>query len=326
VTRQKITAEGDDREKTAAIRLIVSANSWTGAELRSLPRGGSIRIEVQSDGPVRLLMADAESYKSFPDIEKTLFDRQIERSFVADITLPLSGDYYLIADNRSGNSPREVLLGLRGRAHDANEAMEFSRQFEVLQRQMDAAFDLRGLTLQLVDSGPVRPSITERRLVVGRHFIHLIEAELPDEKTAKGAILFAIMHAIASDWLAADRLPASVLPEHLATALMILFNQIDSARRQADHFAARGTTIGPQPPAGAGPADPLSTVTARSVQQRLKDPQSLLREMQEAILPRMRPEMLEQLRRDAPRWADQEKVAAALAVHENRSSRGESME
>lgn len=312
MTREQISAQGDERERSAAIRLLVCANNWTGAELRSLPRGGSIRIEVETDGPVRLLLADAAGYASFPDIEMALFDRRIEGSAVAEISLPRSGDYYLIADNRGSDDAREVTLALRGRSHDAHQTMPLPRQFEVLQRQMDSAFDLRGLTLQLADPGPERPTTTGRKLVVGRDFIRFIETELPDERAARGAILFAILHGVAADWLADEAVPVSVPTEHLAAALMILFNQIDGARRQAEHFAARATPNGPLADAAA---DPLSAEVARSVQQRLTDPQTLLRDMQTVFLPRMRPEMLDQLRMQTPGWADPRNIDAALSSH-----------
>ena len=316
MTRHTISATGDTREKAAALRLMVAARNWTGAELRSLPAGGNIRIEAQSDGPMRLLMADADSYSTFPDIETPLFDRQFEQSMVADITLPRGGDYFLIADNRTGETPRELVFALRGRAYDSEQGLELPEQFLVMQKRLDDAFDLRGLRLTLAQPGPERPEIQGRALVVGHEFITAIEAELPDDATARGAILFAMLHAVAMDWLIADHAEGKVLPEHLAAALMILFNQLDGARRQADYFASE-----PQPKAAelaqtggkTAVMDPFSVATARMVQRRLKDPQTLLQDMQDVILPRLRPAMLDQLRKDAPKWADAGKVAAAIA-------------
>ena len=315
MTRLQIAAQGDHRERSASVRLVAPADSWTGAELRSLPCGGSIRIEAQSNGPVRLLMTDADSYASFPDVKAPLFDRRIEYSTIAEISLPQSGDYYLIADNRRGDSAREVLLALHGRSHDVHDVLPLTRQFEELRRQMDSAFDLRGLDLQLADPGPELPAITGRRLIVGRDFIRRVEAELPDERAARGAILFAILHAVAADWLVTETAPEPAATRHLAAALMVLFNQIDGARSQAAHFAERLASDSAVAPDKKDPTNPFSAAAARSVLHRLKDPQTLLRDMQGFVLPRMRPEMLEQLRRQTPGWADPQAVDAALARH-----------
>lgn len=310
--RTLLKAEGNDRERTSRLRLQVAAGNWTGAALHGLPLGGSLRIEAESDGPLRLLLADAAGHENFPGPIDALFDRQIEVSMVAEITLPRSEDYVLIADNRSGTAPRDVLLALRGRAQDAGPPLPLPDQFKVLQTQLDAAFHLDGLTLRLDDPGPPRPQVIGRELVVGQAFITRLGAEPPDAETSRGAILFAIMYALANGlFLRAG--PASVAPEHLAAALMILFNQIGSARRQAAYFAAEGAAP-PALPDSDGGNDPFAPETARAVLRQLKDPQALLTAMQDILLARMRPATLDRLLRESPAWADPRRVAAARAA------------
>ncbi len=312
--RATLKAEGDDRERTSRLR--VAAGNWTGAALRGLPLGDSLRIEAQSDGPLRLALADAESHDSFPGPIDALFDRQVEAAMAAEITLPRSEDHILIADNRSGTAPREVLLALRGRTQDAAPPLPLPHQLKVLQTQLDAAFDLDGLTLRLDDPGPPRPRVIGRELVVGQALIAQLTADLPDAEATRGAILFAIIHALASDLLL-RRGPASILPEHLAAALMVLFNQIGAARRQAAYFATEGAAPSMVPDSAPGP-DPFAPTTARAVHRRLKDPQALLTAMQDILLARMRPATLDRLQRESPAWADPRRVAAARAALDRR--------
>lgn len=314
--RTTLTATGDDRERISRLRLQVAAGNWTGAALQGLPLGGSLRIEAQSDGPLRLLLADATEHASFPGPIDTLFDRQIDASMVAEITLPRSDDYVLIADNRSGDTPRDVLLALRGRTQEAALPRPLPDQFKVLQTQLDAAFDLEGLTLRLDDPGPPRPQVIGREIVVGQAFMTQLGADLPDPETTRGAILFAIMYAI-SNGLFLRRGFSPHLPEHLAAALMILFNQLASVQRQAAYFAAGGTAPPALPDCVLG-NDPFAPSTARSVLRRLKEPQALLTAMQDILLARMRPAALERLHRESPAWADPARVAAARAALDRR--------
>ena len=318
MTRQTIAARGNEREKAAAVRLLVPALSWTGAELRSLPAGGTMQIEAQSDGPVRLVMADDASYRAFPDIDAAIFDRQIASSMTAEFTLPRGGDYFLIADNRTGTTPREVLLGLRGKQRDPHDGMDLAGQLSVLQQRMEATFDLRGLTLVFDTPGPPAPIRAGRKLIVGSDFVAQLEAATSDRLVVRGAVLFTIMHEVASDWLATSAGPPTVLPEHLAAALMILFNQLDSARRQAAHFAARPALPDALSRAIAEPGHPLSPAIAGAVRRRLDAPQSLLRDVAEPVLARMRTATLEQLNAEAPEWADPGRVATALDARAGR--------
>ncbi len=317
MTHQTITALGNNQEKTAAVRLLVPVQSWTGAKLQSLPGGGSMQIEAQTDGPVRLVMAASSSYKAFPNIGAAVFDRQIEGSLTAEVTLPRGGDYFLIADNRAGTTPRQVLLGLRGKVLGPHDGMELVGQLSVLQRRMEETFDLRGLTLAYETPGPPAPIRIGRKLVVGSDFVAQLESAISDRLVVRGAVLFTIMHGIASDWLDAKSDLPTILPEHLAAALMILFNQLESARRQAAYFSARPVLPETLARAFAEQNHPLSPAIESLVKRRLDAPQTLLRDVAEPILARMRMAALEQLRVKAPDWADPARVAAAVRTRAN---------
>ncbi len=312
----ELKAEGTPDQRMAGVRLKVTARSWTAAELKGLPGGGSLLVEVESDGPVRLALVPASQRAALPDPAETLFSRKMQSRLVVEAALPAPGDYLLLADNRENDSARNLVLTLIGKAAAPLPApkpeTDLAGQLAELVSRLDSAFEMAGLTIVADPQAAAGLARSGNRIVLGGDCDRaLVKAYGGNTEMARDALLFALLHAVAQNWLAGGR-GNTVLPEQLAAALMILFNQLEAATRQAQHLASGNA----QPLDLSGldreAGDPLHPVTARSVARRLRDPQALLTAMQGPLLKRMRPATLRRLLSEQPAWANPGLVQRAL--------------
>jgi hypothetical protein len=297
VSDHAFAAAGDKHEKAAALRLKAAPAGWIGAALRGLPAGGNLRLEAQTDGPVTLHLLDSDDYRGFPNSGRSLLTRAMDGDCVAELSLPSSGDYYVVIDNRDGATEREVALAFRARAPQLSAGLELGDQLGALANRIRHAFALDGLELRLAPLGAPRVAAEGRVITLSREFVDHLGAALADPSLHRDALLFVIMHEIARHWPEGE--PGRI--EDLAAALMIVFNQLDGLRRQAEAVVAL--------PAGATPEHPaLLKKTARRVLARLAKPGALLREQQHRLLPVMTRATLHELQAVAPDWADPARV------------------
>jgi hypothetical protein len=301
VTNPSFAAAGDEHEKAAALRLKAAPGGWIGAALRGLPAGGELRLVAQATGPVTLHLLDAEDYRGFPHTRRSLLTRAVDGECVAEVTLPVGGDYYVVVDNRDGTSEPEVVLAFRARAPRLAAGPELGDQLRAVANRIRHAFAIEGLELRIAPLGAARVAADGRAITLSREFVDRLGEALADRQMLRDALLFVIMHEIAGRWPEGE----PERPEDLAAALMILFNQLDALRQQAEAVAAL--------PAGAAPDHPaLRPQTASRVLARLEDPGALLSEQQDALLPMMTTATLRELQAVAPNWADPARVADAL--------------
>lgn len=308
-------ATGTAEEKSASVRLHVPAGVWTGTRLQGLPGGGSLRIEVTTDGPISVRLLDEEDYQAFPEGDRALFRGDARQRLGFEVTLPTSGDYYIIADNRDGISEREVVVAMVARSRQLSASPELGEQLQVLARRVDQVFDLGGLELRLEVCGRSEIITRDSHVTVCTEYVELLIHELGDRSLARDALLYTVLYELGRKLNPPQGSATSATADStdMAAALMILFNQTDAARNQARHFAAFRA---PETPLGrliAAPDHPLNPAVARKLLDRLEDPDALVMGLQDLLLPRMRTEVLEALHERPPQWAERERIKDELA-------------
>lgn len=97
----------------ASLAVDVAAGSWKGVRLRNIPAGAELAASVETDGPIAVALLDAAQYAAFPAGSKTVFRGRTDERLDFAVRAPVRGDYYLIADNRTGLEPRTVQLTIR---------------------------------------------------------------------------------------------------------------------------------------------------------------------------------------------------------------------
>ncbi|HEY8249137.1 MAG TPA: hypothetical protein VIG70_00915 [Burkholderiales bacterium] len=88
----------------------VPAEKWRALRLKGLTQGASLRVRVETSGPIRVILAREDEVQRFPRGLKATFTGSAERRLSFAVSIPAAGTYYVILDNRKGDALREVKL------------------------------------------------------------------------------------------------------------------------------------------------------------------------------------------------------------------------
>jgi len=86
----------------------VPAEKWRALRLQGLTQGASLRVRVETSGPIRVVLAREDEVERFPKGLKATFSGVAERRLSFSVSIPAAGTYYVILDNRKGAELREV--------------------------------------------------------------------------------------------------------------------------------------------------------------------------------------------------------------------------
>lgn len=86
----------------------VPAEKWRALRLKGLTQGASLRVRVETSGPIRVILAREDEVQRFPKGLKATFSGSAERRLSFSVSIPAAGTYYVILDNRKGDALREV--------------------------------------------------------------------------------------------------------------------------------------------------------------------------------------------------------------------------
>jgi hypothetical protein len=107
-------------EAEAGIHFEIDGSRWKGARLDGIPKGAEISVKLSTDGQIRVLLLDAESYARFPNHERSVFKGSTSTKLAFTVLAPTTSLYYLLIDNRDGAEKRSVDIEMR--AATGNEA------------------------------------------------------------------------------------------------------------------------------------------------------------------------------------------------------------
>ncbi len=99
----------------ATVNVEVPAGKWKGVRLKSLPRGVSVALTIESTDALRVIVVDSTELRQFPNT-RPLFEASMEKRLGFSVVIPRSGDYYVIFDNRQGKEGQKVRLLVRALA------------------------------------------------------------------------------------------------------------------------------------------------------------------------------------------------------------------
>jgi hypothetical protein len=97
----------------AAMAVEVGGGKWKAVRLRNLPKDARLAVAVQSDATLGVSLLKEQDFKRYPKPQEPLFMGSSERSLSFTVTVPETGTYYLLFDNRASSDARQVKFGIR---------------------------------------------------------------------------------------------------------------------------------------------------------------------------------------------------------------------
>jgi hypothetical protein len=97
----------------AAMTVDVPAGKWKALRLKSLPKDASLAVAVQSAASIGISLLKEEDFKRFPQPQEPVFMGASDRSLSFTVTIPDTGNYYLVFDNRRSSETQKVKFVVR---------------------------------------------------------------------------------------------------------------------------------------------------------------------------------------------------------------------
>jgi hypothetical protein len=97
----------------AAMSVELPGGKHKAVRLRNLPKGAVMAVAVQSSGPIAISLLSEQDYRRFPKVEDPVFLGTVERKLSFTITIPDTGNFYLVLDNRRAEDARKIKFLIR---------------------------------------------------------------------------------------------------------------------------------------------------------------------------------------------------------------------
>ncbi len=97
----------------ATLNASVPAGVHKTLRLRNLPKDAQIAVVVQTTGRIRVVMLTEADFQRYPNPEDPVFIAPVERKLSIALTMPETGNYYVVFDNTKGTEERKVQMLIR---------------------------------------------------------------------------------------------------------------------------------------------------------------------------------------------------------------------
>ncbi len=321
-----LLAPGPTNAKTLATDLQVNAGKWSLVRLRQVPRNGQLDVTVRSDGVISLMLvepaSDSTDETALSGDATVLHRSEVSGEGSFALTIPRTGDYYLILDNRTGQVPRAVHVtasvsdgAASGAPANSTTPGTLPHAISSLEAKLRLAFVFDEMQIDVSACGHANAYSGPKRVLICAEHIARLKDELGETQKVRDALLFTLLHEIGHVMLRQWSYPFydnEEVADEIATAIMVMFNESRAVRTQAKYFA----TIPSQPEADKKQVlddrHPLSVQRARNILGWLDDP-DFVSKWQTVLVPHMQTTLLETLAKSPQPWTSPDLVAQELS-------------
>jgi hypothetical protein len=96
----------------------VPAGQFKRARMPNLPKDATLAVAVQTSasGKLVVFLINERAYQRPPKPEEPVFIGTVERRLSFTVTIPETGSYFIVLDNRRGQEAQKIKLGIRAEA------------------------------------------------------------------------------------------------------------------------------------------------------------------------------------------------------------------
>lgn len=295
-------------------KMEVPAGKTTSVRLRNTPEGALVAVDVKTDGDIAVLFVDSQEENRIKSVSRPLFQAQAESALSFSVTIPRTGTYFIVFDNRNGDEPRSIDATVRAfRGNSAQTAESMLRTFE---QQMHQVFVFDSIAIRIAKCGKPTAFSSQAGIVLCAEYAQKLFETLADKTKASNAFLFTLFHEMGHVLLRQWKYPFfdnEDVADEFATAVMVMMGQKERARSKAEFFAANPSKIEALSKLFRDDRHPVSPQRARNILRWVNDPQ-LVRNWQPMLVPHMQTTLLENLQRRPTGWTDPALVEKELAA------------
>jgi hypothetical protein len=97
----------------AAMTVELPAGKFKVVRLRNLPKETVMAVRIQSTGKLFVILLNEEDSKRFPKPEEPVFAGSADRRLSFTVSIPATGTYFLVLDNRRGIEAQKIKFAIR---------------------------------------------------------------------------------------------------------------------------------------------------------------------------------------------------------------------
>jgi Putative metallopeptidase len=297
-----------------ALDLQVPALQWKATRLRNLPAGALVLVKVEASAGLDVAFVDNIGFRRLPALDHALFHARDDAQVSFSITIPTTGDYYVVLDNRTASEPRTVRLNVNATSGGRRGSAEVTlTHFEDSLKRL---FVFEPFPIRVKRCGMPQAFAGPSGIILCAEYAERLAQVLGDQAKTADAILFTLFHELGHVLLGQWKYPVfdnEEVADEFATVVMVMVGQGARARAKAEFFAKNASVAEALTKQFRDDRHPVSAQRARNILRWLDD-SNLVRKWQPLLVPHMQTTVLRRLLASPPTWADRELIEKTLST------------
>ncbi len=311
------------RQQSSTFTLTAQAGRWTAAALHGLPKATTLQFKLTMNAQGTVWLLDAQNYSGFPHPQAVLHRGVAGPQYASSVTVPESGDYYLILDNRSGSETVRADVEVTACVDEAavlgppQDGLDAANEMLArVAKELSSFFTFDSLQIRTEAGGQAAITREPGGIRINMDF-SLAVIDFVQDKQKVWMMLFVVLFQELARLLL-ERTPNHGDGDHaeatdeLGTAMMVMFGYEAHVRGQAQYVATdpHGQRLAKE--LAAFDRLPLTPQRAQAMLRWLDEP-DLVTRWQQVLLPNMHTTILQQLLHQPQPWTTVALVEQELA-------------
>lgn len=293
-------------EKTAEVNSEVKPHRWAAIRLANVNQGATLEVKLHLDGHATVVLVSGTQLKSYPKVARPLFRTETRDRAIFSITAPKSDDYFLIVDNRKGDTKRKYSLSitakldLSGKRSLGEKKLTGTNSLKVLSQVIQTAFVVDPLKFKLTTCESTNTITRGETIYLCQEYLEEIKGRFRDKREANEIILFELMKEAGYVLLRRWKYPLIDSPhvkDEFAVTLLLMFNHRKVVEVQAKYSAL----LAPEKKERSG-----------LIKEWLDDPFTI-QKWQPFLTPKMQTSYLRLLKKENPAWTSRKLINRELS-------------
>ena len=309
--------------KVAFFTVTVPPKEYKALRVKRLPQDAYVGVEVESTHEVTIAFVDTQDYLNLPRPQKPLMLSKVDRRLTFSVTIPESGDYFVVLVNRNEHATADVKLKVQAARSSVGQTKGADQILQEFERQMHRLFVFDSFSTGVKSCGRKLAFYGTDGFYLCAEYVKLIHSTIQDRQMAVNVLGFSIFHELGLELMDQWNLGGRSLrqsADELAVVLMIMLKQESKLRELGQYFVKNPSLADAFKNELIDPWHPLSVKRAQKILNWLDSP-AIVRHWQIKLVPHMQTDLLLRLQKKPTEWSDTALVEKELAKRQKSPSR-----
>jgi len=221
------------------INVNVPPGQWKTARLKSLPKDAVVAVKVECDGEILVGVVDTKDYLTYPKSPRPLFLGRVLKKLSFSVSIPESGHYYVVLDNRAGSQSQAVTITMSAARSSVDQLEAADKILRAFEGQLHKIFIFDPFQMGVEKCNEPKPFLERSGIFLCAEYVYHLYDTLGDKERAQNALSFSIFHEVArvllTEWNHSSATSKEKADE-FATVLMLMLKQDERASAIAEYF------------------------------------------------------------------------------------------